>query len=202
MVLRTLSSHSSRRRSRWRSKFPRSLCLWLAPLLVPVLWLGYREVRATLSTPKALLVLGGTTDREKFAAALALEHPSLPIWISSGSNPEYTEWVFSEAGIDPRRVHMDRRAVDTVTNFTTLADQFQQQGIDTVYLITSDYHMMRARVIGEIVFASRGISIQPMPVPSSGTEPVLKTVRDAARSLLWVTTGDAGERFSRKGSDN
>jgi uncharacterized SAM-binding protein YcdF (DUF218 family) len=71
-----------------------------------------------------------------------------------------------------------------------------------VYLITSDYHMMRARVIGEIVFASRGISIQPMPVPSTETEPVLKTVRDAARSLLWVTTGDAGERFSRKGSDN
>jgi uncharacterized SAM-binding protein YcdF (DUF218 family) len=200
MVLRALSSHKSNRSRRrsWR----RSVCLFALPFLPPLLWLGYREMRAALSTPQAMLVLGGTTDREKFAAALAQEHPDLPIWISSGSNPEYTEWVFSRAGIDPRRVHIDRRAVDTVTNFTTLADRLKSQGVDAVYLITSDYHMPRARVIGEIVFASRGISIKPVPVPSNETEPPIKTVRDAARSLLWVTTGSTGARFSRKGDEN
>ncbi len=193
---------SKLRRSPRRSRLRRSLVLLALPIVVPFLWLSYREVRAAISPAQAMLVLGGNTNREKFAAVLAQEHPTLPIWISSGSNPEYTEWLFSSAGIDPGRVHIDRRAVDTVTNFTTLADQLQNQGIHTVYLITSDYHMPRARVIGEIVFASRGIFIKPMPVPSRETEPFIKTVRDAARALLWVTTGDTGERFSRKGNDN
>jgi uncharacterized SAM-binding protein YcdF (DUF218 family) len=190
------------RRSPRRSRLWRSLMLLALPIVVPCLWLSYREIRAAVSPPQAMLVLGGNTNREKFAAVLAQEHPTLPIWISSGSNPEYTEWLFSSAGIDPSRVHIDRRAVDTVTNFTTLADQLKDRGISTVYLITSDYHMPRARVIGEIVFASRGISLKPMPVPSTETEPFVKTIRDAARSLLWLTTGDTGERFSRKGMDN
>ncbi len=199
MVLRTLHP-TSKTRTRRRSGLRRSLVLLAVPLLVPPLWLGYREVRALLSTPKAILVLGGATEREKFAAVLAESHPNLPVWVSSGSNPEYTDWVFSSAGIDPHRVHLDRRAVDTVTNFTTLADTFKAQGIDTVYLITSDYHMPRARVIGEIVFASRGISIKPMPVPSSQTESFGKTLRDGARSILWVMTGRTGSSWSNNKS--
>jgi uncharacterized SAM-binding protein YcdF (DUF218 family) len=175
----------SSRRRRWR--------WWIcAPLLLPPLWLSYRELRASFITPKAVLVLGGDIQREKFAATFALTHPTLPVWISSGSNPEYTAWVFDTAGIAPDRLHLDRTAVDTVTNFTTLADTFKAQHIDAVYLITSDYHMPRARVIGEIVFASRGISIKPVPVSSPHTESFAKTLRDAARALLWITTGRTG----------
>ena len=161
------------------------------------LGLGYKQIENFLHPPQAVLVLGGSVEREKFAAAFAQAHPDLPVWISSGSNPEYAEWVFQEAGIAPDRLHLDYQAVDTVTNFTTLVDQFKMQGIDNLYLITSDYHMRRASVIGEIVLGSRGIDFETVEVPSRySPEPLNKAIRDGARAVLWVTTGSTGSSFA------
>lgn len=101
--------------------------------------------------------------------------------------------VFVKAGVDPRRLHLDYEAVDTVTNFTTLVDDLQARGIKSVYLITSDYHMRRASVIGEIVLGSQGIDFKPVSVPSgSSPEPIQKSIRDGARALIWVATGYTG----------
>lgn len=170
--------------------------LGLFSLLI-LLGTGSQLIDHFWESPQAVLVLGGATEREQFAAEFARQHPDLPIWVSSGSNPEYAEWVFTEAGIEPERVHLDYQAVDTVTNFTTLVDEFQQQGINSVYVITSDYHMRRAVVIGEIVLGSRGITLEPIAVPSShASEPLEKVVRDAARSVLWITTGRTGANLA------
>lgn len=159
--------------------------------------IAYKQIRNYIDTPQALLVLGGALEREEFAAEFARNHPHLPIWVSGGSNPEYAEWVFSQAGIDLERVHLDYQAQDTVTNFTTLVDQLKSQGIESVYLITSDDHMRRAQVIGEIVLGSRGITFKPLPVPSGRSpEPIEKAIRDGARAILWVTTGHTGARFA------
>ncbi|WP_421656249.1 YdcF family protein [Leptothermofonsia sp. ETS-13] len=160
-------------------------------------WVGYREIRGYFEQPQAVLVLGGDTKREDFAAEFARQHPDLPIWVSSGSNPEYTRAVFSDAGVNLDRVHIDRAAVDTVTNFTTLVDTLRAKGIGSVYLITSDYHMRRSRTIGEIVFGSRGIYLKPVAVPSERTsEPLAKTLRDGGRALLWLATGRTGSTLS------
>lgn len=163
------------------------------PLLM---WLGYKEVKSQVVRPEAVLVLGGSTtrlEREKFTADFARKHPSLPIWITGGSPKKTTEKVFAKAGVDPRRLHLDYEAVDTVTNFTTLVDDLEKRGIKSVYLITSDYHMRRASVIGEIVLGSRGIIFKPVPVPSQQSpEPIEKSVRDGARALVWMTTGYTG----------
>lgn len=168
-------------------------------ILLPALWLGYRGIQSKFTQPQAILVLGGAPEREDFAAQFARQHPDLPVWISSGSNVEYTEDVFSRAGIDFSRLHIDRSAVDTVTNFTTLVDRLQDQGVSSVYLVTSDYHMRRARVIGEIVFGSRGMYLKPVVVPSTRPpESVEKTIRDGARAVLWVTTGQTGATFAQK----
>lgn len=165
--------------------------------LLSVCWFGYQQLKNEFQRPQALLVLGGAIEREVFAAKFAREHPNLPIWVSSGSNPEFAEWVFSEAGIESDRVHLDYRAVDTVTNFTTLVDELRDRGIESVYLITSDDHMRRAQIIGEIVLGSRGIRFKPVAVPSGRTpEPVEKAVRDGARAILWLTTGYTGANFS------
>lgn len=170
--------------------------LGLVSLLL-LLGTGSRPIDGFWESPQAVLVLGGAIEREQFAAEFARQHPNLPIWVSSGSNPEYAEWVFTEAGIEPERVHLDYRAVDTVTNFTSLVDEFQQQGINRVYVITSDYHMRRAVVIGEIVLGSRGITLEPVAVPSDhASEPLEKVVRDAARSILWITTGRTGANLA------
>ncbi|QZZ23045.1 YdcF family protein [Leptothermofonsia sichuanensis E412] len=166
-------------------------------LLIPGLWLGYREVRGYFERPQAMLVLGGDTKREDFAAEFARQHPHLPIWISSGSNPEYSMAVFADAGIELNRLHIDHAAVDTVTNFTTLVDRFSARGIKSVYLITSDYHMRRSQIIGEIVFGSRGIHLKPVSVPSRyKAEPLSKSLRDGARAVLWLATGHTGSTLS------
>ena len=154
----------------------------------------FQPARQIDSTPEALLVLGGHEERERFAAELARQHPQLPIWISSGSPQEYAQKIFAKAGVNRDRLHFDYRASDTVTNFTTLVDELNAQGIDSVYLITSENHMKRAQIIGEIVLGSRGIEFEPVAVPSSNPpEPVEKCWRDGARSILWLFTGQTGE---------
>ena len=164
---------------------------WLLLLTLGITcYLGYREVQSYLIQPEAVLVLGGHETREKFAAELAQKHPELPIWVSSGSPQHYVKQIFATRGINGDRLHLDYQASDTVTNFTTLVDELKSQGIDSVYLITSSNHMTRARIIGEIVFGSRGIVLKPLPVPSdSPSEPLEKCFRDGARAIIWLATG-------------
>lgn len=168
----------------------------LIPLLTLGLWFGYKQLQSYFVQPEAIFVLGGHEDRERFAAKLALKHPNLPIWVSSGSPEGYATKIFTKAGVNSNRLHLDYQAKDTVTNFTTLVKELKSQGIESVYLITSDNHMNRARVIGEIVFGSQGIILKPLSVPShSSPEPLEKIVRDGGRSLLWLLTGKTGENL-------
>jgi len=158
---------------------------------------AYRYWRS-LPTPDAILVLGGAMEREQFAAEFAQKNPDLPIWVSSGSTREYAEWVFEEAGISGDRIHLDYRAVDTVTNFTTMVEEFKELGFDSVYVITSDYHMRRAWWIGQIIFGSHGIRFNPVVIDRDRPpEPLRKTLRDGVRSVLWVTTGHSGTAFGQ-----
>ena len=163
------------------------------PLIL--LW-GYKDIESQFVQPQAVLVLGGSTtklEREKFTADFARKHPRLPIWISGGSPPKVTRQVFVKAGIDTKRLHLDYEANNTVENFTTIVDDLKSRGVKSVYLITSDYHMRRARVVGEIVLGSRGIDFKPVPVPSEHSpEPIAKSIRDGVRAILWVATGYTG----------
>jgi uncharacterized SAM-binding protein YcdF (DUF218 family) len=166
-------------------------------LALPVmLWWGYKEMQSQIVRPQAILVLGGSTsklEREKFTTDLARQNPHLPIWITGGSPPTITRKVFKKAGIDPKRLHLDYRAQNTVENFTTLVDDLEQKGIRSVYLVTSDYHMRRARVIGKIILGSRGINIKPVSVPSrTSPEPIEKSIRDGVRAIVWIVTGYTG----------
>lgn len=178
--------------------------LFLLSVVATSLCVGFKPINNPASTtPEALLVLGGHEEREHFAAQLAQQYPQLPIWISSGSPQDYAQRIFTKAGISRDRLHLDYRASDTVTNFTTLVDKLEAQGIDSVYLITSENHMTRAKVIAEIVFGSRGIDFHPIAVPSENPpEPVEKCLRDGARSIFWLLTGHTGAilvKYSGKG---
>ncbi|MEH1841648.1 MAG: YdcF family protein [Nostoc sp.] len=168
----------------------------MAFVLSLMIWWGYKEVQNQFVQPQAVIVLGGSTrhlEREKFTAEFVSQHPNIPIWITGGSPARFTQHVFTKAGVDPKRLHLDYEAVDTVTNFTTLVDDLQARGIKSVYLITSDFHMRRACVIGEIILGSRGIYLKPVPVPSEKPpESIEKSIRDGARAILWIATGYTG----------
>lgn len=180
-----------------KNKSQKLRLLFLSAIAV-CLWFGYKQVQSYLVQPEALFVLGGHEERECFAARLAQKYPHLPIWVSSGSPEDYAQRIFTKAGIKGDRLHLDYQASDTVTNFTSLVDKLKAQGIDSVYLITSENHMPRARLIGEIVFGSRGIVLKPVSVPSnSPPESMKKSLRDGARAILWLTTGHTGATITR-----
>lgn len=142
--------------------------------------------------PQAILTLGGDSlgVREQFTAEFAHWYPSLKIWVSSGMVPNQAWKIFRDAGIPDNRVHLDYRATDTVTNFTTLVSDFKQDKIQHLYIITSDYHMPRAKAIATIVLGSQGIAFTPLSIQSNTPpESQFRIWRDCVRALLWIFTG-------------
>jgi uncharacterized SAM-binding protein YcdF (DUF218 family) len=170
--------------------------LAISPLLILFCWCGARAIKARISRPQIIFVLGGDQQREKDAAQLALYNPDLPIWVSSGSPGNYVRKIFRHAGVNLNRLHLDNQAEDTLENFTTLVDQFKARKINNVYLVTSSSHMTRAYLIGEIVFGSRGIVMRPVFVQTNdkGDYPI-KSIRDALRAIWWLSTGSTGHRW-------
>ena len=184
-------------------------CVWFGrhilfpALVVSCAFLGSSIVLKTqiakvqAPTPQAILVLGGGSGREEAAAQLAATNPQLEVWVSSGDQlpPEVYD-LFQVRGVASTRVHLDYRATDTVTNFTTLVPQFKQRNIQHIYVVTSDFHMPRATVIATLVLGHSGIAFTPWPVATARVEePWLKLVRDGGRSVLWIFTGRTGSRI-------
>lgn len=165
-------------------------------LIVPVrLAIAYYQA----PRPQAILTLGAWTDREQAAAEIARWYPSLEVWVSSGTPPEIARPIFQAAGISDNRLHLDYRAVDTVTNFTTIVPEFEDKGIQHIYLITSDFHMPRAKAIATMILGIKGIAFTPISVPSdpdqskkAKKETISPIIRDLGRSLLWIVTGRTG----------
>ncbi|MFH7243177.1 MAG: YdcF family protein [Spirulina sp.] len=143
--------------------------------------------------PDSILVLGGHPHREATAARWARLHPSLRVWSSSGLGPDQAYPIFDALGVSRDRVTLDYQAVDTVSNFTTLVKTLQQNHVHHLYLITSDYHMPRARAIATVILGSHRIAFTPIVAPSmEPAESPLRICRDVLRSWLWLTTGWSG----------
>ncbi|PSB20019.1 hypothetical protein C7B76_06595 [filamentous cyanobacterium CCP2] len=163
-----------------------------------LVWLSLIPLRLVMAAqqapqPEAILVLGGDSNREETAAQLAKYYPDLEVWVSTGEAPDVAHAIFRAAGVTDERVHLDYRASDTVTNFTTLVSDFKREGIQHLYVVTSDFHMPRAKVIATIVLGSNGIIFTPVAVPSqSEEESWIRIARDGGRSLLWLATGRTG----------
>lgn len=177
---------------------PMCIAFTLGLLIVLVSYIPLRLTLAHVQNPQpqAILTLGGGIDREVYTAEFAHIYPELKIWISTGIPTSQTHQLFQSAQIERDRLHLDRRAIDTVTNFTSLVDDFSAQGIHHLFLITSDFHMRRAQAIAFFVLGSHGITYTPVVVPSSRSkEPSWKVARDVGRSILWLTTGHTAASF-------
>jgi uncharacterized SAM-binding protein YcdF (DUF218 family) len=174
--------------------------LILASITVVLTLLLFIPVRLAIAfhqtpQPQAILMLGGTAlgERESFTSEFARWYPSLEIWVSSGLAPNKTRQIFRASGIPDSRLHLDYRATDTVTNFTTLVADFKRHRIQHLYLITSEEHIPRAKAIATLVLGSQGIAFTSLAVPSvQPEESMLTIIRDIIRSVLWIFTGSTG----------
>jgi uncharacterized SAM-binding protein YcdF (DUF218 family) len=177
---------------------PRSLAIVSMVGVLLALLLGCIPLRLAIAAykapfPEAVLVLGGGEEREQAAAKLAQFDSSLQVWVSSGIPVAQAQEIFQNADISEERIYIDRRAVDTVTNFTSLVEDLKVHHIQHVYLVTSDFHMPRAKAIATLVLGSQGITFTPVPVSSNQPpEPWLQILRDSSRAFLWIVTGRTG----------
>lgn len=182
----------------WQCKSKGYRLLRLATINFLVVLISFIPVRIAIAhiqapQPQAILTLGSWLDREFFTAQFATKHPNLEIWVSSGTPPEFASPIFRAFGIPESRVHLNYRAVDTVTNFTTLVGDFKRHKIQHLYLITSEYHLTRAKAVATLILGSQGIIFTPVSVPSNEpSESGLRILRDICRSLLWIFIGRTG----------
>ncbi len=179
--------------------------VWLV-LIIALFLISFIPARIAVTfhqvpTPQAIFVLGGDFNRTEYAARFWQSHKNLDIWVSDF--PEYLEMhrnIFLQSGIPIEQLHLDGRATDTVTNFTSLVGDFVNRELRHIYLITSDYHMRRSRVIATIVLGSRGIVVSPLGVASTGEEREswVRVLRDFGRCVLWVVSGKTGASLNPK----
>lgn len=173
---------------------------WWVGLSLLVVLLGFIPVRISIAfykapTPQAIFVLGGDFERTSFTGKFWQSRSNLDIWVSDF--PQYLDRqqrILKKFGVSGEQLHLDGAATDTVTNFTSLVDDFVDADLQHIYLITSDYHMRRARVIASVVLGSRGVAVTPVAVGSSQdkSESLMRVVRDFGRSVLWVLSGKTG----------
>ncbi|WP_241462941.1 MULTISPECIES: YdcF family protein [Prochlorococcus] len=138
-----------------------------------------------------ILVLGGDIDREKAGFKMA-KKLNLPIIISGGSNPEYSEWLAEKEGLPSKLIRRDYRAQDTLGNFTSLVNDLSSDNINHIFLITSEDHIDRAIIVGKIIAGSRGIKLKSISIPCAHKckkESQKKYYIDIIRSITWVVTG-------------
>eukprot|EP00624_Nannochloropsis_granulata_P003972 evm.model.NODE_29940_length_27021_cov_30.846083.4 len=159
-----------------------------------------------------ILVLGGDRHRELTAvrlfneeaivSALALPHHQH----ESHIHIDYTRTplILSSGAIGPDdlpsslppslRVTFDRRAVCTLTNFTSLSSSFQAQGVRRVLVLTSSSHLPRALAVGSVVLGAGGMDVRGLGIKGGGgggqgEEGWLRRGRDYVRAWVWVVFG-------------
>ena len=183
-----------------KPNFPKRQFFFCFGLTLLIVLIGFIPVRINIAfrqapTPQAIFVLGGNFERTRFAGEFWQSRRDLDIWVSDFS---YTldehRRILKKFGVSEEQLHLDGTATDTVTNFTTLVDDFVDDNLQHIYLITSDYHMKRSRAIATVVLGSRGVVVTPVAVASrrDEDESLVRVVRDFGRSLLWVFSGRTG----------
>lgn len=137
------------------------------------------------------LILGGSERREKASLKACKKHfDGCPIWISgSGCSKVDLFETMAEIEIDVDLVRLDYKAIDTLSNITSLVADIVKGKFEKVAVITSSYHARRVKKIASIVFNKFKINFQQVNITYKGDpkkESMLKVWRDQFRAYIWV----------------
>jgi uncharacterized SAM-binding protein YcdF (DUF218 family) len=138
-----------------------------------------------------IIHLGGDPNRVYETIQAAKNNPSALIIVSSEGNPVWVDQQLQAAGISRNRYVFDFNAWDTVTNFTETKRWVMRQRPQKLFVVTNEFHMVRAEVIANYVFWKEGVTVVACPVANRAprSESWQLVLSDAARALLWRLTG-------------
>jgi uncharacterized SAM-binding protein YcdF (DUF218 family) len=135
------------------------------------------------------LVLGGSINREIYAAKLAKQYPKVPILISQGSDDPCILKIFQKEQVSLEQVILEKCAESTFGNFFFSLPILINWKIHKVKLITSQTHLPRAKWLANIMLGSHGIWVELDIAPEKGIpgnqESNIKTILDLTRSVGW-----------------
>lgn len=138
----------------------------------------------------AILVLGGSINREIYVTEFAKQNPDLPIVISQGSASPCVQLIFDRDRAPNQNVWLERCAFSTFTNFTFSGELLKQWNVKKVKVITSETHLPRAKWLAQILLGAKGIAVEIDAIEEKGIpgnkELWLKTALDVTRSLIWA----------------
>ncbi|OKH23260.1 hypothetical protein NIES593_10505 [Hydrococcus rivularis NIES-593] len=137
----------------------------------------------------AVLVLGGSIQREIHAAWLTKDYPDIPFLISHGSDDPCILFIFQRAGARLEQIWLERCADSTFGNFFFSAPILRRWNAHKVKLVTSGSHIERAEWMSKILLGAQGMAVEIDPVQEKGVpgnrESTLKTTLDVTRSIVW-----------------
>jgi uncharacterized SAM-binding protein YcdF (DUF218 family) len=138
-------------------------------LLIPLEGGVEKAASAELADAAGIIVLGGGGERMTEGARLSIHYPALPL-VFSGGNPRIFQLgeseshaarrFFAKFDIAPPRLVLEDRSRNTVENAAFTAKLLQPKAGQRWVLITSAFHMPRAKAL----FESQGFEIVPWPV--------------------------------------
>ncbi|MCT7950891.1 YdcF family protein [Ancylothrix sp. C2] len=169
------------------------LIFFVAGALITGQWLlkVHSVLQKSASEPvSAILVLGGSIQREIYAAELAKTNPKIPILISQGSADPCIWLLFQRAGAPLDQVLLEKCAHSTFDNFKFSLPILQSWQVKKVKVITSPSHLPRAQWLAQIMLGSHGIWVDIELAQQKGMpgnrEFWLKTSLDLIRATVWV----------------
>ncbi|WP_353932530.1 YdcF family protein [Okeanomitos corallinicola TIOX110] len=147
-------------------------------------------VSASSQPVDAVLVLGGSIRREIYVAQQAKNYSQIPILISQGSANPCIWLIFQRESADLQKVWLENCARSTFENFYYSIPIFKHWGVYKVKLITSGSHVLRAKIMAQILLGSHGIWVETDIVQEQGIpgnrEFLMKSILDVTRSLFWA----------------
>lgn len=85
------------------------------------------------------------------------------------------------------------------TECSALVADFKQQNIHHIHLITSDFHLSRAKAIAFLVLGSQGITYTLITLTTDRKpKSKLRIARDLACSYFWIITKHTGSSLNRR----
>jgi hypothetical protein len=188
------SSRNLSRRLKWRRFKRNSMIILLAFILLivsKIVWnLAILLPENSQKPVDAILVLGGSIQREIYVGKIATQYPNLPIIISGGSDAPCVFQIFDYYNAPIDNVWLENCAKSTFGNFLFSIALLKQKQAHKVLVITSPTHIPRSKYLAYIHLGTQGIAIEMKVIKERGIpgnwESDLKTALDVTRSILWV----------------